>query len=185
MTSEYGRDTPSSPGPKLVPAVEHFEPPPPLTPGNLEPVIQSFEGINRIIGTASRADKSLTLVAVKLLRSRAGEWAVQELRDRFPALLEELDRLDEDLQKNPLTPAPPLPDPVPVEAPSIIFHGRAGSASQPSDVAEARFSEVEDPSPPLHYSSQASSGPDVIICYGEPPRPGILRRLISWLFPGR
>jgi hypothetical protein len=185
MTSEYGRDTPSSPGPKLVPAVEHFEPPPPLTPGNLEPVIQSFEGINRIIGTASRADKSLTLVAVKLLRSRAGEWAVQELRDRFPALLEELDRLDEDLQKNPLTPAPPLPDPAPVEAPSIIFHGRAGSASQSSDVAEARFSEVADPSPPLHYSSQASSDPDVIICYGDPPRPGILRRLISWLFPGR
>ena len=185
MTSEYGRDTPSSPGPKLVPAVEHFEPPPPLTPGNLEPVIQSFEGINRIIGTASRADKSLTLVAVKLLRSRAGEWAVQELRDRFPALLEELDRLDEDLQKNPLTPAPPLPDPAPVEAPSIIFHGRSGSASQPSDVAEAGFPVGTKASQSRRPASQASSGPDVIICYGDPPRPGILRRLISWLFPGR
>ena len=185
MTSEYGRDTPSSPGPKLVPAVEHFEPPPPLTPGNLEPVIQSFEGINRIIGTASRADKSLTLVAVKLLRSRAGEWAVQELRDRFPALLEELDRLDEDLQKNPLTPAPPLPDPVPVEAPSIIFHGRSGSASQPSDVAEAGFPVGTKASQSRRPASQASSGPDVIICYGENPRPGILRRLVSWLLPGR
>lgn len=185
MTPDSGRDIPSSPSPKLVPAVDHFEPPPPLTPGNLGPVIQSFEGSNRIIGTASRADKALTLVAVKLLRSRVGEWAVQELRERFPDLLEELGRLDEDLQKHPLTPAPPLPEPVPAEAPSIIFHGRAGSASQPSDIAEAGFSEVEEPSPPRQPSGQARNGPDVIICYGEAPRPGILRRLISWLVPGR
>jgi len=107
MTSDSGRDMPSSPGPKLVPAVDHFEPPAPLTPSSLETIIQGFEGVNRIIETASRADKALTLVAVKLLRSRAGEWAVQELRERFPDLLEELDRLDEDLQKNPLIPPHP------------------------------------------------------------------------------
>ena len=124
-------------------------------------------------------------MSVKLLRSRAGEWAVLELRKRFPVLLEELDRLDEDLQKNPLAPAPPQPDPVPVEAPSIIFHSRAGSASQPSDVAEAGFSEMREPTPPRRSSSQARNGPDVIICYGEKPRPGILRRLGSWLLPGR
>ena len=97
MTSEYGRDTPSSPGPKLVPAVEHFEPPPPLTPDNLGPIIQSFEESNRIYESSFRAEKALALVSVKLLRSRAGEWAVQELRERFPDLLEALDQLDGDL----------------------------------------------------------------------------------------
>jgi hypothetical protein len=128
MTSDSGRDMPSSPGPKLVPAVDHFEPPASLTPSSLGTIIQGFKGINRIIETASRADKALTLVKVKLLRSRAGEWAVQELRERFPDLLEELDRLDEDLQKNPLKPALPLPDAVPVETPSIIFRGRERSS---------------------------------------------------------
>ena len=107
MTSESGRDTPSSPGPKLVPAVEHFAPPAPLTPGNLGRILQSFEESNRIYETSFRAEKVLALVSVKLLRSRAGEWAVQELRERFPDLLEALDQLDEDLQKNSLKPALP------------------------------------------------------------------------------
>ena len=148
MTSDSGRDTRSSPGPQLIPAVEHFEPPEPLTPGNLGPIIQSFEEINRIHKTSSRAEKALAVVSVKLLRSRAGEWAIQELRDRFPDLLEELDRLDEDLQKNPLAPTPPLPEPVPVDAPSIIFHGRSGSASQLNDVTEAGLSGDEESPPP-------------------------------------
>ena len=185
MTPDSGRDTPSSPGPRLVPAVDHFEPPPPLTPGSLGPIIRDFEGINRTYGTFSRASKALVLATVNLLRSRAGEWAVQELRDRFPDLLEKLDRLDEDLQRNPLTPAPPLPDPVPVEAPSIIFHGRGGAASRPNDVAEAEFSGDEEAPTPRRPSGQERNGPDVIICYGEKSRPGTFRRLISWLLPGR
>jgi len=185
MTSDSGRDMPSSPGPKLVPAVEHFEPPEPLTPGNLGRIIQSFEESNRIYETSFRAEKALALVSVKLLRSRAGEWAVQELRERFPDLLEALDQLDEDLQKNSLKPALPLPDAVPVEAPSIIFRGRAGSATQQSDVTKTGFSVDTAPSQSRRPGNTARNGPDVINCYGEPPRPGILRWLISWLLPGR
>jgi len=185
MKPDSGSDITSSPGPKLVPAVDHFEPPATLTPDSLGPVIQSFEEINRTYGTLSTASRALVVVSVNLLRSRAGEWAVQELRERFPDLLEELDRLDEELQKNPLTPAAPLPESVPVEAPSIIFHGRDGSASQPSDVAEAGFLMDTEPTQSRRPLSQARNGPDVIICYGEKPRPGILRRLISWLLPGR
>ncbi len=88
MTPDSGRDVPSTPGPRLVPAVDHFEPPAPLTPDTLGPIIRDFEEFNRTYETFSRASKGIVLVTVKLLRSWAGDWAVQELRDRFPDLLQ-------------------------------------------------------------------------------------------------
>ncbi len=184
MAPDSNRQDPPSPGPKLVPAVEHFDPPGQDSLPDLTPVIQSFARLGTL-EDSSRAGKALVLAGVRLLRLWHGEGPVQELRDRFPPLFVELDRLDRELTQSPRPPAPPLPPPIPVEAPSIIFHGRAGADSRPNDVAEAEFSGDEEVPTLRRSSGQERNGPDVLICYGEAPRPGIFRRLITWLLPGR
>jgi hypothetical protein len=90
---------------------------------DLAPVIESFRRANSRLDAATRIEMVLNLAATRLLESYAGPEAVQFLRGKFPALFEELDRLDAELAQQPATPAPPLPAPVPVEAPSIIFRG--------------------------------------------------------------
>ncbi len=140
MTPESGRGTPSSPGPKLVPAVEHFDPPGQGAPPDLTPVIQSFARLGTM-EDSSRAGKALVLAGVRLLRLWHGEGPIQELRERFPPLFVELDKLDNELARGPQDPTPPLPPPIPVEAPSVIFRGRSGPVSRTGDIAEAGFTD--------------------------------------------
>ena len=85
MAPDTNRANPSSPGPKLVPASEHFEPPGQGAPPELTPVIQNFPSLGALEG-ANRTEKALVLAGVRLLRLWHGEGRVQGLQEILPQI---------------------------------------------------------------------------------------------------
>ena len=88
---------------------------------DLAPVVQALENFQ--VEGASLADKRLLWSGVKLLTSRLGSEVEVQLSQKFPKLFAEFDRLEAEQRAQPVAPVQPLPPPVPVEAPSIIFRG--------------------------------------------------------------
>jgi hypothetical protein len=105
---------------------------------HLAEVIDSFGKLDRKLAKMAEVDLRLTLAGTRLLARYDGPQAVQMLREEYPDLFVELDRLDKEYPLGPIEPARPLPASVPVEAPSIIFRGPAMSRSpSASDDPEA------------------------------------------------
>ena len=88
---------------------------------DLSPVVQALENFQ--VEGASLADKRLLWAGVKLMTSRLGSEVEVQLSQKFPRLFAEFDRLEAEQRAQPVAPVQPLPEPVPVEAPSIIFRG--------------------------------------------------------------